>query len=213
MKGHDTTIVHGSDFPDWMTPAPLYGALDMEVRGWGILEPSEPGIATDLAASAESTLAPLYLGAGSNLGENALVVDWSALAQPCFLNPPYSRELKMPIEPWIEKLRDSARVRGVYFSLIPFRPDTRWWRLTDEAAEIREIPHRVKFELPPDAFARMNEKRLAIGKDALTATSGAGFPSAVVVWRSAPGALGVVPPRRYTWDYLDRRPRARKGRR
>ncbi len=205
MRKHDTAIVNGSEFPDWMTPGELYRALDLEVQAYGFFESNTPGISTDLAASITTHLAPNWLGPGGNYGEDALMADWHLLPQPCFLNPPYSRELNMPIEPWVEKLRDESAKGGFYFSLLPHRPDTRWWSLTKHAAEIREIPHRVKFVLPPEAFLARNARRIASGLAPLTKTGGAGFPSALVVWHPQPGVISPALPRRVTWDYLDRR--------
>lgn len=202
MRANDAAVVNGSEFPDWMTPPELYRALDLEVQSYGFFPFGEPGISTDLAASATSHLAPHWLGPGSTINDDSLKADWHLLPQPCFLNPPYSRELNMPIEPWVEKLVAESARGGYYFSLLPHRPDTKWWRLTKHAAEIREIPHRVKFILPPEAFAARNARRIAAGKAPILKTGGAGFPSALVIWHPQPGVISPALPRRVTWDYL-----------
>ena len=86
--------------------------------------------------------------------------------QPVFMNPPFSRKLKKPIDPWLAKAVDASKITTVY-GLIPSRTDTKWFHryIHGVAAEVRFIPHRVAFLL--------NGKKMV----------GAGFPSIVVVWR------------------------------
>lgn len=222
MRANDTAVVQGSEFPDYLTPWPLADALEREF-----------GFDVDLAADQQSAITDLWLGPGSPLGEeDALACSWNALAHESgdtgklyslltgFLNPPWSRERKMPIEPWLKKALAEAEAGFTTVMIVPHRPDTRWWLLIQHAAEIREIPHRVKYLLPPAAFDARNRLRLANGKKALKGkliseggrdaieTSGAGFPTAVVVWRPQPGVIGPALPRRVRWDYLNRTTRA-----
>lgn len=70
--------------------------------------------------------------------------------------------------------------------LVPYTPDTRWWQHTQQAAEIREIPHRVPY----------------LRADGVTKT-GAMFASAIVVWRPQPGIVRGDP-RRVVWTYCER---------
>jgi hypothetical protein len=213
MRENDTAVVQGSEFPDYLTPYPLAGALCEELH-----------VEIDLAADAASSVVEPYLGPGSDIAEDALQAPWHAIGpvgigmpyRTGFLNPPWSRERKMPIEPWLKKAVHEAACGFTTVMVVPHRPDTRWWRLTQHAVEIREIPHRVKYLLPPAAFDARNRLRLANGKKALKGklisdggrdaieTSGAGFPTAIVVFRPQPGIIGPALPRRVLWDYLSR---------
>lgn len=217
MRANDTAVVQGSDFPDWITPYDLRAALMDEFR-----------FDVDLAANAANSIVESWLGPGSNLGhDDALTTAWhDVYDEPDdrhlvgFLNPPFSREMRMPLDPWVKKCWLEAQAGFATVALLPHRPDTRWWRLTQHAAEIREIPHRVPFLLPVEVFEARNALRLAqekkpikgkIVQDGVTKavrTNGAGFPSAVVIWRPQPGVIAPALPRRVLWDYLNRTKRA-----
>lgn len=206
MKANDEAVVHGSDFPDYLTPWDMVQALRDEFR-----------FDLDLAADANSSIVHRWLGP-DGLVDDALAHDWYSMISAGygmgFLNPPWSRERKMPIEPWLKKAVEEANHGFTTVMVVPHRPDTRWWRLTQHAAEIREIPHRVKYLLPPSAFLARNAEREAAGKTPLKGklvhhgcreayeTSGAGFPTALLLFRPQPGIIAPALPRRVTWDYL-----------
>lgn len=87
--------------------------------------------------------------------ENGLLREWKS---PCFVNPPYS-----DIYPWMEKASLEAEAGKTVVLLVPARTCTRWWhQFALKASEIRFIRGRLKFG---------------------TATTGAPFPSCIVVFR------------------------------
>ncbi len=77
----------------------------------------------------------------------------------CWMNPPYGRE----IVKWVQKAAVESRVPGtVVVALLPARTDTRWWGdWVAPYARVTFIRGRLKF---------------------VGATSGAPFPSALVVY-------------------------------
>lgn len=95
---------------------------------------------------------------------NGLMREWKS---PCFVNPPYSE-----IGPWMEKAKLESDAGKTVVLLVPSRTDTRWWHeYAMKAAEIRFIRGRLKFG---------------------TATTGAPFPSCVVIFRNPLGQLKVI---------------------
>lgn len=178
----DACGVKASDL--WRTPAACFNALHDEFD-----------FEIDLAARTEDALLSTWLGPGSALAEDALAVEWAELAvsigalgpEPMrgvgYLNPPYSSQL---IRQFLLKAALEARAGFTTVALVPYTPDTRWWRLTDSAAEIRDIPHRIPY----------------LKADGVTKT-GAMFPSAVVVFRPQPGLINPTP-RHVLWSYRHR---------
>lgn len=81
----------------------------------------------------------------------------------CWMNPPYGRG----IAKWVAKARDQAREGSVVVCLLPARTDTAWWHehVIGGGAEVRFLRGRIVFR-----GAKYN----------------APFPSAVVIFRSAP---------------------------
>ena len=102
MLAHDRRIIHSSEESNWRTPPACYQKLRESFN-----------FAIDLAADAESALTERYFGPGSEWGEDALAVDWSQWAQygAMFLNPPYSKKQKMPIEAWVKKCWEESQKR------------------------------------------------------------------------------------------------------
>lgn len=215
MRANDAAVTQSSEFPDWMTPWPLVAAV--------LEEFNRSGRMIDLAADEKSAITNRWLGPKSKFADDALTFAWSDLvgwahaSDTGWLNAPWSREMKMPIDPWIRKAVEEAALGFTTVTIVPHRPDTRWWRLAHHAQEIREIPHRVKFVLPPAAFEARNRRREAEGKTPLKGKSktdgggrdivelsGAGFPSVILVFRPQPGIVGPALPRRVVWDYLKR---------
>ncbi len=92
-----------------------------------------------------------------------------ALRQPwegvCWCNPPYGPEIPR----FIEKAARSAQQGATVVCLVPARTDTRWWHAwVLPAAEVRWLQGRLKFNG--------------------SATS-APFPSALAIFRPAPGSF------------------------
>jgi len=182
--------------PNWKTPDWLYKALNDEF-----------GFALDLAANPNDHKHHSYwLGPGSPIGiDDALgPVPWPDIidslevsADPMrglqgragFLNPPYSREENLPIEPWIERAaRESDHM--VIVGLIPYSPQTRWWRkyivgMDYRATEIRKFPYRLKFD-PPDDY---------VGK-----ASGANVNTTVIIWRPSEDFIDPWVPHERYWN-------------
>lgn len=91
--------------------------------------------------------------------DDGLAQDW---AGSCWMNPPYGRG----IGKWVEKAARSAECPDTtVVCLLPARTDPKWWWSNCPDAEIRFLPGRLKFG---------------------TATAGAPFPSAVVIFGHEP---------------------------
>lgn len=179
MKTNDQTVVFSSENPNWGTPAELFEPLAREFP-----------VALDAAGSPGWHKTLRFLGPGSDLATDALKADWRDFTnrhEAIFLNPPFSRALKMPIEPWLKACAEFGADRTIV-AIVPARVDTTWWNahIAHSAAEIRFIPHRVKFVPPPG-----HQKK----------GFSAGFPTSVVIWRPQPGIVGKPGPRVVSWTY------------
>lgn len=86
--------------------------------------------------------------------DDGLSKNWNG---SCWMNPPYGDE----IEKWVKKAFESAKNGTLVVSLVPARTDTHWWWDYCRFGEVRFIRGRLKFG---------------------TASSGAPFPSAVVIF-------------------------------
>jgi phage N-6-adenine-methyltransferase len=163
MKGHAVLMSSGKD--DWATPWDFYNRLCKEFH-----------ITLDVAANFENQKCGNYFGPDhfSEGRRDALSVDWSRFADSCWMNPPYSKRL----QPAFIRKAALERTRGVLtVALLPARTDTKVFHecIYDaaswqprEGVEIRLLPGRLKFG---------------------GATSGAPFPSMVVVFR--PGVVNA----------------------
>ena len=100
--------------------------------------------------------------------EDGLAQDWSR--DIVWMNPPYGRE----IGKWMKKAFDSSLAGATVVCLVPARTDTRWWHDYAVRGKVRFLKGRVKF-----------------GK----ATTGAPFPSALVIFRKSPKPLAARPER------------------
>jgi hypothetical protein len=195
MGTHD--VLTSSENPNWRTPKWLAQALDEEF-----------GFVLDAAADRFSRIVPdlHFLGPGSDLLDNALcgVGWWDAVAsvylggvpmhrRAIFVNPPYSRKRysetrdpAMLIESWVKQAAVEGQ-HGVVVALLPYSPQTEWWRTYVEghagsedgqpyahlkAVEVRKFPFRLAFEPPPDYAPKGHGK-----------ASGANINNAVVIWR------------------------------
>jgi phage N-6-adenine-methyltransferase len=99
------------------------------------------------------------------IDDDGLAQDWHGVV---WLNPPYGRGICA----WLKKAADSAEAGATVVCLIPARTDTAWWHdhVLARAAEVRLVRGRLSFG---------------------DGSSPAPFPSAIVVYRPAPGSLEV----------------------
>lgn len=200
MKAHTEAVQHSSLDPNWRTPPALFAALDREFS-----------FLIDAAADKTSTLCSHYFGSDHHQPalRDGLHVNWAEYLQTqyqapepildrtaVFLNPPYSRSAGKPIAPWIEKAWQESQHGVTVVGVIPYSPQTTWWRQYVEghgrpletfhaARETRKIPHRVTF-LRPDGTVEGN----------------AGGNTAVVVWKAPHGICAPWVPWSLYWDYL-----------
>lgn len=92
--------------------------------------------------------------------QDGLTQEWIGV---CWMNPPYGRE----ISKWVKKAWESAKRNGAtVVCLLPARVDTKWWHDYCAKGEVHFVKGRLKFG---------------------GASTGAPFPSAVVVFRPSLG--------------------------
>jgi phage N-6-adenine-methyltransferase len=125
----------------------------------------------DVCATVENAKCPRYF----TREVDGLQQEW---AGRCWMNPPYGRA----VGKWVRKAWESSGSGAIVVCLLPARPDTRWWQeyVIPYAATVDFLPGRVRFG---------------------GATSGAPFPSAVVVFHPQAEAAcghcgGLYVPRR-----------------
>lgn len=90
--------------------------------------------------------------------DNGLFQDWAP--NRCWMNPPYGREIGR----WMKKAYEESLKGATVVCLVPARTDTAWWHDYAAKGTVTFIRGRLKFG---------------------NATSGAPFPSAVVVFYPA----------------------------
>ena len=98
----------------------------------------------DLAATAENTKAPCWLGPGSRTAEDSLAFDWNGIGlEHMWLNPPFGN-----VRPWVEKcagLDVSGHTRGIVL-LIPASVGSNYWaEFVDGRAFVLFLRPRVSF--------------------------------------------------------------------
>lgn len=184
---HNHRVLTSSENPNWTTPQWLFDALDDEFD-----------FALDCAADAGNHKCPKWLGPGSAICEDALVIPWNmaVTAAPqltprpaVFVNHPYSRKQGMLHEPWLQAAATAGKHIPVV-AVVPFSPQTRWWRryvfgVDFRATEIRRFPYRIKFAPPPGYEG-----------DA----PGANVNTAIVIWRPDTGFMDPWQPHERYWD-------------
>ena len=87
--------------------------------------------------------------------DDGLTQPWDGV---CWMNPPYGRA----IAAWMRKAYEESQRGCTVVCLVPARTDTEWWHQYAMRGEIRYLRGRVRFG---------------------EATSGAPFPSSIVVFR------------------------------
>jgi phage N-6-adenine-methyltransferase len=208
------TVTHSSVFSDWGTPAEVFDPLDRYF-----------GFCLDVCASAENAKVPSnYFGLDhvDAARRNALAADWRTAAASggfdlpaglqlfegkrigatAFMNPPFSRELHIPIEPWIAKACYEAERGLTVVGLVPASVQTAWWkRWVRRADEIWFVQHRIRYVASEVMLGAINAKRLEQKKKPIAQAWGAGNNSAIVVWRPDPGFVGHAEPIIRYWSW------------
>jgi phage N-6-adenine-methyltransferase len=203
-KRHTEAVQHSSVFTDWGTPWEVFRPLDRHFC-----------FVLDVCASAENKKVDNYFGLDhpDPARRDALTGDWLAAAQSfhtspwvrpvAFMNPPFARDQRCPIDPWIEKAAYEASLGLTVIGVIPASVQTRWWREhVRKADEIWFVTKRINFVATAAILAAINAKRLAAGKKPVDKAWSAGNNSAIVVWRPDPGFVGAVEPVVRYWNYL-----------
>jgi hypothetical protein len=213
-KRHEDAIQHSSVESGWRTQPELFEALDAEFH-----------FTVDLAASCDDSLCETWLGPGApERYDDSQLVAWAKFLNGAtgFLNPPYSKKLAATyakagdpravwyrVERWVQKCWAESYAGATVVSLIPYSPQTRWWRryvlghrpalplehsvsgatfttswAGHAASQIRRFPHRLSFLRPDGAPA-----------------DDAGGNTAVVVWTPMRGAVGPWVPWEFYWTF------------
>jgi phage N-6-adenine-methyltransferase len=114
---------------------------------------SEHGFTLDACATAENAKCPRFY----TQADDGLTQRWTGRV---WCNPPYGRQI---IDLWVQKAWEAAQTTAeLVVLLVPARTDTRWWHRYCALGEVQFLPGRQRFN---------------------GSTSGAPFPSAVVVFR------------------------------
>ena len=156
-------VHYSSDKMDWATPWELFRQLDAEFK-----------FNVDVCATLENRKCMQFVSPE----QDALTVAWANLRGPCWMNPPYGRELKR----WVQKAYDEKANGVTTVCLVPSRTDTRWWSIFWDHErhhtrcphdEVRFIKGRIRFEVAhPDEQGNPTQR-----------LNPAPFPSAIVVLR------------------------------
>ncbi len=202
MKAHDQRIIGSSGESIYRTPIDLALTLDAEFN-----------FTLDACASADNAIiGGCYFGPDHHdrARRDALKAPWSLGEMQgrvrAFMNPPYSRTLKIPIAPFVQKAHDEARSnRHTVVALLPAAVQTGWWRkYCLKADEIRIFPHRLSFWLSPEELVMVNERRLAEGKKPLNnlEEAGSNVNHAIVIWRPHFGHYHTHDPKVIWWSHI-----------
>lgn len=160
----NTAVHFSSESGTWSTPRPFFAQLDREFH-----------FTLDVCAMPETALCPHYYTPPLGMDYeclwpgraecDAFAHEWRGL---CWMNPPYGREIGV----WVAQAFHAAQAgHATVVCLLPSRTDTAWWHdFVMRASEVRLVRGRLKFG---------------------GATSGAPFPSAVVVFRPDRSTSGL----------------------
>lgn len=128
------TAVHGGPgICDWRTPAHILGF---------VRDVFDREIDLDPATNEDN---PTY--AHAIFTRDGLEKRW--VADTIFMNPPWSRKLKLPIEPWLVKLREADAREKI--AIIPASVGTGWFhrQVWDRFWIVCFPKGRVKYDPPP----------------------------------------------------------------
>jgi len=83
---------------------------------------------------------------GPDSGGDGLKLDWAAVGFTAFINPPWSRPLGLPIDPWLEKTVAEAAKGMEIIALVPASTDTGWWRnFAPKSDAVNLLTGRVRY--------------------------------------------------------------------
>jgi len=130
----------------WRTPPDLFRAASYRYGPFDL----------DAAADHDNHLCDLWLGPGSQIGEDALAVEWGSRivdkVRRVWLNPPYSMNKQ-----FVAKAAEEAREgRAQTTLLLPATTDVRWWHEFVEAKPnvlVELLSPRVRFLRPDGSLA------------------------------------------------------------
>jgi phage N-6-adenine-methyltransferase len=181
MLTHDKATIHSSLDPDWGTPLEMYQAIERDFA-----RNDRGGFFLDVAADKTNNKCPLWLGPGGIHDDALTFSDWQDFTgASVFMNPPWSRERKIKIEPFIILAKTISRLYDIRFvCILPASIQTGWWfhHVWNWAHTIRFIPHRVNFEASDAMLNYINAKRMKKGHDPIEETWNAAGNTSVVVF-------------------------------
>ena len=151
-----------SETPEWATPWEFYKELDREFK-----------FALDVCATAENTKHYRFISPE----QDGLKQPWAAMTEgrPCYMNPPYGRE----IVNWVRKASEEAKKGATVVCLLPARTDTAWFH--------EYIWDREKHQPREGVEVRLLKGRLKFGDG----KNSAPFPSMIVVFKQTKAAEAV----------------------
>lgn len=151
--GEMNPALFSSASSEWATPQWLFDGLNRRFQ-----------FTLDPCCTAENAKCSKYF----TKVDNGLIQSWQG--ERVFMNPPFSRKERIPIEPWVRKAREEAEAGALVVGLLPVRPDVQWWRShVNGHADLRYVEGRLKFGGLKEA---------------------APFPSAIVLWWGWPVLAG-----------------------
>ena len=119
-------VMYSSKTDLWETPQWLFDQLNKEF-GFGV----------DVCATVENRKCQYFF----DKELDGLSRHWT-FDEPCWMNPPYGRE----IGKWVKKAYEESQKGAVVVALLPARTDTRWFHdYIYGKAEIRFLKGRLRF--------------------------------------------------------------------
>jgi phage N-6-adenine-methyltransferase len=123
---------------DWETPQWLFDELNALYGPFTM----------DVCATADNAKVNYHLGWGGFYSKDTFIdglnVDWHTLADVCWMNPPYGRE----IGKWVKKAFEESLKGCKIVCLLPARTDTKWFHefiYKQENVDVRFLKGRLKF--------------------------------------------------------------------
>jgi len=123
----NTRVMFSSKTDEWETPQDLFDELNKEFQ-----------FDLDVCANQQNTKCANWYGKSID----GLTQNWHVWNKPCWMNPPYGRE----IGKWVKKAYEESQKGCTVVCLLPARTDTKWFHeYIYGKTEIRFIKGRLKF--------------------------------------------------------------------